>query len=166
MSNGVIGSLVLGNFKTKGTVNMTIDVDMVNGAIDTIYAGANSSGKITITNFTTITTASEPITLRVLYTNSNLLTLDVADNLKVSDVKDIAATIDNVYLVQSAGIELKKSDDSLGYYDSLTVYSVVTYDALRLLNLLKTNQDRHFIFNTDNYENAYYVFEKDRKSVV
>ena len=159
LSDGVVGNLVLGNLKASNDVRMTIDVDMQNGIADAIYAGADSSGTITITNFTTVSLTSDPVIIRVLYTNSNNLTLDIADNLKVSDVKDILPTIDNTYLVQSAGIELKKSNESLSYYDSLAVYSVVTYDVLRLLNLLSTTEERHFLFNPDKNGNSYNVFE-------
>ncbi|MBR3890046.1 hypothetical protein IKJ53_05980, partial [bacterium] len=157
LGNDKLDNFVIGNIKTVGPTEMTIDVDLENRLIDTIYAGNASNGIVKITDFNTFADVLEEVTLRVLYTTSNDLTLDVSDEIAVTDVRLIGASVVNQYLVQEKGLELAKSDDSLSYYDSLTVYSEVVYDTLRILNQLVTNEDRNFIFELDN--NSYEVFE-------
>ena len=157
LGNGKLDNFVVGNINTVGATEMTIDVDLENTLIDTIYAGSTSSGVIKVTDFTTFSDILAESTIRVIYTTSNNLTLDIADEIAVTDVRLIQPTIVNEYLVQEKGLELAKSDSSLSYYDSLTVYSVVVYDALRVLNQLNTPQVRTFNFQADN--NAYEVFE-------
>lgn len=132
-----------------------IDIDFKNSAADTFTVGTKSSGKMFINKLNILNNADKKTTVQIIKgQNSNLqLALDEnAFNIQTDIIANLGnLVLDNEIYHQNAGLALGKTNT---INDSITQLIDETYDNLNIIGASIINNDRTFMFNSENTYNV------------
>ena len=161
-ADGVIHDYRFKTLTSSDDAKYTIDVDFANVKADNFTLDELSSGIMYLDNLNILSNNDKRVKVQVLKTLDDGIKLGI-NGENISLETDIIETLgDTVYddadYSEKAGYALSTTDTK---HDSITQLVDHKHDALKLITSSENNEDRSFVFNTDN---EYKVFEDLEKA--
>jgi len=140
---------------SKDTARFQIDVDPSRKTSDSFALGNSSTGKMILSHINLLNDPVEDMIIRVIESGNSNIQLGL-DDTKLPIAHDILLTLDDVLyndsqVKQNFGYELATTST---LNDSIKIYAEKTYDALNIIGSSTKNNDRQFIFRTEDEYHA------------